>query len=77
LQAEATAKKKPLDLDEWTDYSLDSCPRQENFSDCGVFALQFMAHLSQGLPFQFSQQDMPNFRLRMAFEILKNQLLEH
>ena len=50
-------------------------PQQENFSDCGVFALKFAEYSSRGAPFTFRQADMPNFRRRMAWELINDTLL--
>lgn len=51
------------------------CPQQENVNDCGVFACVMAEFLSREAPLSFTQQDMPNLRLQMAYEIINQQLL--
>lgn len=57
------------------DWELISCtkniPRQENGFDCGVFACMFADFLSQNIPLTFSQEDIDEYRKRIAFSILK------
>jgi hypothetical protein len=70
--------KYPLSRDEFfKDWNcrFDSVPQQENYSDCGIFLLQFAEYLSREQPFDFDQSHMKYFRQRMAFETLKGQLL--
>lgn len=45
-------------------------PYQTNGSDCGVFALQYAEHVSRNAAFDFDQQDMPYFRLKIAADIM-------
>ena len=76
LKMEAEKGGIELNLDEWTDYNEDATiPRQQNFYDCGVFALMFMSHLAVNKPFGFTQADMPNMRKRIAHEIVNDKLL--
>ncbi|EDQ89539.1 uncharacterized protein MONBRDRAFT_25282 [Monosiga brevicollis MX1] len=49
--------------------------KQENTSDCGMFAIQFAEHLSRNAPFSFSQSDMPYFRRRVCYELSMGRLL--
>merc|ERR1719318_297181 len=46
-----------------------------NGSDCGMFTCKFAEYLSRRAKFTFSQRDMPYFRKRMVYEIVKNKLL--
>lgn len=76
LKAELWDKKK-LELNEsdWT----TSCvvvPQQKNQSDCGVFVCTYADYIASGKKFDFSQVDMPYFRLRMAWEIINCQFHE-
>ena len=77
LVKEHKAKKKNYDFDK-DSFSLvvvESCPKQNNGFDCGVFMLQFAEHLSRDAPLAFSQQQMPYFRSRITFEIAVKQLM--
>ncbi|KAI7940012.1 hypothetical protein MJO28_013664 [Puccinia striiformis f. sp. tritici] len=82
-QDEYQAKKdEDVDLNEWSDYQPE-VPLQSNSSDCGVFVCQFMYSLSQDLIdqnlqegkvvklFDFTAENMPYLRLKMAFEIIR------
>jgi sentrin-specific protease 1 len=51
-------------------------PQQNNSSDCGVFLCTFAEHAARGAPFAFTQNDMPYFRRRITYEILKCSLLQ-
>lgn len=78
MEAEKVTEKggAPINLNEWTNYSEDATiPRQDNYFDCGVFAMMFMSDLALGKPFAFSQADMPALRKRIAFEIATGALL--
>ncbi|KAL6304206.1 cysteine proteinase, partial [Sparassis latifolia] len=62
-------KRRPFDFTGWQDYNMPDII-QENGSDCGVFACQFMESLSRGQEtFVFTQADMPYLRRRMIWEI--------
>lgn len=75
LEMEANHRGEKLNLDEWTNYDEDATiPRQDNFYDCGVFVLMYLSHLAANKPFRFTQADVPNLRLRIAHEILKNKV---
>ncbi|KNF03684.1 hypothetical protein PSTG_03205 [Puccinia striiformis f. sp. tritici PST-78] len=86
-QDEYQAKKdEDVDLNEWSDYQPE-VPLQSNSSDCGVFVCQFMYSLSQDLIdqnlqegkvvklFDFTAENMPYLRLKMAFEIIRKSFL--
>ena len=45
-------------------------PQQENNYDCGVFLCMFADYISRGLPFTFSQRDMPQMRNHLKHIIL-------
>jgi sentrin-specific protease 1 len=55
--------------------TLPTVPQQSNGSDCGVFSCMFADYISEDLPLQFSQADMPHFRQRLALQILRKQAL--
>ncbi|KAI9615090.1 hypothetical protein H4Q26_011629 [Puccinia striiformis f. sp. tritici PST-130] len=79
-------KDEDVDLNEWSDYQPE-VPLQSNSSDCGVFVCQFMYSLSQDLTdhnlqegkvvklFDFTAENMPYLRLKMAFEIIRKSFL--
>lgn len=61
----------PFNPAEW-EMRLESVPSQRNSYDCGVFCCKYMEFLSEGLPLQFTQEDMPLLRRRMVLDICKN-----
>ncbi|GAA5863342.1 hypothetical protein JCM1840_007494 [Sporobolomyces johnsonii] len=72
----AEKKKAPLDLSDWTDHWDASTPQQGNSSDCGVFTCAFMESLSRGVEgFDFTQENMPYLRGKIALEIDKQELM--
>ncbi|ETO25259.1 Ulp1 protease [Reticulomyxa filosa] len=69
-------KDKKLEIKyNWNHYHLKGIPRQNNAYDCGVFTCKFMDWLCDNLTPDFSQTDMCDFRLKMAHEIITNELL--
>ena len=40
----------------------DKFPTQENYHDCGVFALECARRAALGVPIDFSQADLPKLR---------------
>lgn len=68
-------KKKPFDTNDWKLISMKNIPQQMNGSDCGVFSCMFAEFLSADKKVTFTQQDMPYFRNKMVYEILKAKLL--
>nr|KAJ3423016.1 hypothetical protein HK105_004191 [Polyrhizophydium stewartii] len=76
LKSESLDKKKtPIDLSDWEDYTPKNIPAQQNSYDCGVFTCMFMEHSARQAAFRFSQRDMPMLRTRIAYEIIKAELL--
>eukprot|EP00811_Abedinium_folium_P002266 NODE_12076_length_1247_cov_6.458929.p1 GENE.NODE_12076_length_1247_cov_6.458929~~NODE_12076_length_1247_cov_6.458929.p1 ORF type:complete len:243 (-),score=82.07 NODE_12076_length_1247_cov_6.458929:365-1093(-) len=74
LADEHKAKKGgPLaDVDNWELlFSKTPVPQQHNGYDCGVFACYFTECFSAGRSFDFAQDDMPDFRLRLAARLMK------
>ena len=71
-----SVKKKgsELDLAKFAKEIAD-CPQQQNGADCGIFACKVVDFISREAPVNFSQEDMPYFRKRMIWEIVKQQLL--
>ncbi|XP_076461373.1 uncharacterized protein LOC143293902 isoform X2 [Babylonia areolata] len=64
-----------LDLSEWTAEIVKEIPQQMNGSDCGMFTCMYAETLTRGENITFTQKDMPYFRKRMVYEILKKKLL--
>ncbi|PWN40155.1 cysteine proteinase [Ceraceosorus guamensis] len=92
LEAEWLAKKassfdgKTLDTSGWDVYDCPTNPQQENGSDCGVFTVLMMEHLSRRDPcldedlremeWNFAQSNVPYYRRRMIWELGNATLLE-
>lgn len=50
-------------------------PQQSNGFDCGVFLIQFVKHLSRGLPLDFSQSHVHYYRIQMLKELHEARIL--
>ena len=59
---------------EWKQFFPD-CPKQNNFSDCGVFVCKFMDNITREQKFDFSQEDMDYFRVLIGIELIKGNVL--
>uniref|UniRef100_A0A8C3RSZ0 SUMO specific peptidase 1 n=1 Tax=Chelydra serpentina TaxID=8475 RepID=A0A8C3RSZ0_CHESE len=70
-------KRKEFDANGWLLLSKKSqeIPQQMNGSDCGMFACKYADCITKDRPINFTQQHMPYFRKRMAWEILHRKLL--
>jgi len=68
-------KEGATNLSEWKDEIMTEIPGQRNGSDCGVFMCKFADFASKDMPFFFSQEHMPYFRKRIAFELISKTLL--
>lgn len=76
LQDESLDKKKqPYDMSDWKLHSAKNIPQQMNGSDCGVFSCMFAEYVCANKKITFTQDDMPYFRNKMVYEILKGKLL--
>ncbi|XP_046753595.1 sentrin-specific protease-like [Diprion similis] len=76
LQDESLDKKKqPYNMTGWKLENVKDIPQQMNGSDCGVFSCMFAEYLCANKRLTFSQKDMPYFRNKMVYEILKSKLL--
>lgn len=51
--------------------NLPACPEQLNSCDCGVFACQIANYLTSNAQLDFTQADMPMFRIRLTCDILQ------
>lgn len=79
LKSELSDKKKQdFDHENWStrDRYSDDIPRQNNGSDCGVFACTYAEYITRNAKFNFSQKDMPYFRKKMVYEISMGRILE-
>lgn len=78
MKDEALSKKGVADYDT-SDFELIdhgcSIPQQKNGFDCGAFSCLFADFDTDDLPFDFSQQHLPNWRLKMCLDILRGDLL--
>ncbi|XP_059067122.1 putative ubiquitin-like-specific protease 1B [Cryptomeria japonica] len=63
--------RKDLDVDKWKREYVENLPKQGNIYDCGVFLIKYADFHTRGMPFNFTQADMPYFRERTAKEILR------
>merc|ERR1711864_32071 len=68
-------KSAGLNLSKFALHSMP-CPQQENGSDCGVFVCQVAEHLTRGELLSFGQKDVPYFRRKMIWEIIRNRILD-
>ena len=64
-----------MDMTNWSQVIAKQIPQQMNGSDCGMFTCKFAEYLSRRARISFTQQNMPYFRNRMIYEIVKNTLL--
>jgi len=70
-----TKKGSELDTSGWKQIIAKKIPQQMNGSDCGMFTCKFAEYCSRRARFSFNQSNMPYFRKRMVYEIVKNKLL--
>ncbi|XP_078084971.1 uncharacterized protein LOC144503857 isoform X4 [Mustelus asterias] len=78
LQEESKNKKgRHLDSSEWVLRSMRSheIPQQMNGSDCGVFVCKYADYIAKDEQINFTQHDIPYFRMKMVWEILHKRLL--
>ncbi|CAK5103726.1 unnamed protein product [Meloidogyne enterolobii] len=64
----------PLDMNGWQFNFLRNIPPQGNLSDCGVFSCLFAEYASRRAPITFTQEHIPYFRERIAYQILRKEL---
>lgn len=68
-------KRKEEVKDSWQTVFPRGIPLQKNGSDCGVFMCKYAECVAFGIPFNFSQKDMPRIRDSMIYELVANTLL--
>ena len=76
---EAKAKHKAFDKDEWKLFPKQEkrAPIQTNSYDCGMFVIACIDSLVNNLPIEessYSQEDMPEFRLKLVKSISQGSL---
>jgi Ulp1 family protease len=56
------------------DVIYEACPKQKNYTDCGVFVLYFADYLVHNIPLCFTQEEIINYswRTQIGIRILKN-----
>ncbi|XP_043272010.1 sentrin-specific protease 1-like [Venturia canescens] len=70
LVQEAQEKNEvPINKEEWTLGNKTNIPCQTNGYDCGVFTCQFARYEAANRAIDFTQQDMPQIRAKMAREL--------
>ncbi|KAL3095119.1 hypothetical protein niasHT_027938 [Heterodera trifolii] len=70
LDQEAIAKGK-AQSQFWLLNCRNDIPRQQNFSDCGMFSFLYAEYASRRARINFTQEHIPYFRKRMCLEILE------
>lgn len=74
-KAEKSNSGNAYDMSEWKCLDEENIPQQINGFDCGMFLISYCDFLSDNLPLSsFSQEDMPDFRLKTVLKILNNKL---
>ncbi|KAK7790601.1 hypothetical protein R5R35_012561 [Gryllus longicercus] len=68
-------KKKEFNTAGWEVVNCKDIPEQLNGCDCGVFACTYAEYICRLTKLTFSQEHMPYFRVKMAYEILTKKLL--
>jgi Ulp1 family protease len=61
-----------------TDWDLVSMgyevPQQDNGCDCGVFTIMYADFITDNLPLEFSQEQMPLFRNKICANVLRGSM---
>ena len=73
LIQEAKKQSEKVDFSNWTMEHLTS-PLQNNQVDCGVFVCTTANYLAQGLDLDYTEADMPLFRLKMVRDLSRGKL---
>jgi sentrin-specific protease 1 len=73
LIREAQEQSEKVDFSNWTMEHLTS-PLQNNEVDCGVFACTTADYLAQGLDLDYTEDDVPLFRLKMVRDLSRGKL---
>ena len=70
LKKEHMEKKGTIDIGKFTLRNVKGIALQANGSDCGIFTLKNAEYLSRNAKITFNQEDIPNMRRVMIYEIL-------
>jgi sentrin-specific protease 1 len=72
----AVSIRKETSLSSYAQYipKIQQIPEQGNGDDCGVFMCTLADYLAQDLDFNFTQADIPRFRLKMVRDIRQQRL---
>ncbi|CAM9158328.1 unnamed protein product [Ectocarpus sp. 12 AP-2014] len=73
IEQEHKSKRKKIVVREWTS-SPKRVPRQLNGYDCGPFVCILAAFMSNDVKIDFTQEDLPKMRNRIAWSILNTKL---
>mmetsp|Transcript_31328 Transcript_31328/g.55059 ORF Transcript_31328/g.55059 Transcript_31328/m.55059 type:complete len:457 (-) Transcript_31328:131-1501(-) len=68
-------RNEDANLDDWQDHVPSNIPQQRNGCDCGVFTTKYADYVSEDRKLDFTQENMPYFRRRMALEIQNGEIL--
>ena len=71
---ENLSEKAEKNITNWKFYFPD-CPKQNNFSDCGMFVCKFMDNITREQNFDFCQDDMEFLRVLLGIELIKGNVL--
>ena len=75
LKKELMEKKGSTDIGNFTLENVKGIAMQANSSDCGIFTLRYAEHISRNANITFSQEDIPNLRRVMIYEILSKTII--
>ena len=67
-------RKKNIIQEEWRHIDVKGIPQQGDDGNCGVFICLYAEHLSMGVHFEFSNDNMSQYRFSMLSEIQREQL---
>lgn len=70
LEQESKDKQVPFSSDGWTAFCAP-CPQQQNGCDCGVFTLRFAECVSLNAEWNFSQEDIPQLRRIITWDLAR------
>ena len=74
-EGEGEEEKEKKEENPWKIVFPRGIPLQKNGSDCGVFVCKYAECVAFGVPFNFTQKDMPRIRDAMTYELVAKALL--
>eukprot|EP00615_Pteridomonas_danica_P003848 CAMPEP_0114343998 /NCGR_PEP_ID=MMETSP0101-20121206/11072_1 /TAXON_ID=38822 ORGANISM="Pteridomonas danica, Strain PT" /NCGR_SAMPLE_ID=MMETSP0101 /ASSEMBLY_ACC=CAM_ASM_000211 /LENGTH=88 /DNA_ID=CAMNT_0001479091 /DNA_START=1218 /DNA_END=1484 /DNA_ORIENTATION=- len=76
IESQSVSINSDHEVTEWTKEEADTSvvPQDTSHSDCGVFVCAYANLLSADEPLNFSQNDIPVIRRRIAFDLLNNRI---